>query len=55
MASALFTAPPVGRCFFVTDGNTETANDGSHTPYHERGWPTFEYHVSAIGKAPHAP
>mmetsp|Transcript_42044 Transcript_42044/g.139746 ORF Transcript_42044/g.139746 Transcript_42044/m.139746 type:complete len:465 (+) Transcript_42044:342-1736(+) len=38
-------------CFFVTDGNTETANDGSRTPYHERGWPTFEYHVSAIGKA----
>ncbi|EOD36268.1 hypothetical protein EMIHUDRAFT_455112 [Emiliania huxleyi CCMP1516] len=36
-------------CFFVTDGNTETANDGSHTPYHERGWPTFEYHVGDDG------
>lgn len=36
-------------CFFVTDD--PQINSARSTPYHERGWPTFEYHVAAIGKA----
>lgn len=36
-------------CFFVTGDPQQ--NSPRPTPYHERGWPTFEYHVSAIGKA----
>jgi len=33
-------------CFFMT-----TAVDAASMPYLERGWPTFEYHVSMLAKA----